>query len=85
MDKLKASLFSKVLKDSIDEDIRKVVKEYAEYLEPAKEAMTDSEATLALYKIKEIVSDENLNEKDKAEKIRDIFDTYSLDFDGFEY
>ena len=85
MDKLKVGLFSKVLRDSIDEDIRKVVLNYAKYLEPTKEAMTDSEATLALYKIKEIISDESLCEKDKAEKIRDVFEQYDLDFDSFEY
>ena len=85
MEKLTVGLFSKALIDSINENIRKVVKDYAEYLEPAKEAMIDSEATLALSKIKEIISDESLEESTKAEKIRDVFDKYDLDFDGFEY
>ena len=85
MEKLTASLFSKVLMDSINENIRKIVKDYAEYLEPAKGAMIDSEATLTLYKIKEIIDDDSLDKSTKAEKIRNVFDKYDLDFDSFEY
>ena len=47
--------------------------------------MIDSEATLALSKIKEIISDESLDESTKAEKIRDVFDKYDLNFESFEY
>ena len=85
MDNLTVGLFSKALMDSINENIRKVVKDYAEYLEPAKDSMINSEAILALYKIKEIISDESLGENEKTETVREILNTYDLDLDSFEY
>lgn len=85
MNELKVSIFSKVLRESINENIHKVVKEYAEYLEPAKEVMINTEATSALYKIKKIIFDEALSDTEKVGKIRDVFDTYNLDFESFEY
>ena len=83
MEKLTAGLFSKVLKDSINEDLCKIVTNYAEYLEPAKGALINSEATVALFDIKKILSKKNISESTKLQRIQDIFDKYDLDFDSY--
>ncbi len=83
MEKLTAGLFSKVLKDSINDDLSKIVSNYAVYLEPAKGALINSEATVALFDIKKILSKKNISENTKLQKIRDVFDRYDLDFDSY--
>lgn len=84
MKQLTVKVFSKVLMDSINENIRKAVRDYAEFLEPAKDVMINSEALSALFQIQKIINNETLCEKYKIEKIRDVFDVYDLDFDRFE-
>ena len=83
MEKLTAELFSKVLKDSINEDLSKIISDYAKYLEPAKNTLIDSEATVALFDIKKILSKKNISESTKLQKIQDIFDRYELDFESY--
>ena len=85
MKQLTIGLFSKNLMDSINEHIHKVVKEYVEYLEPAHEAMINSESLSALFEVQKIINNENLSETDKIKKIRDVFGVYDLDFDRFEF
>ena len=83
MKKLTAGLFSKVLKDSINEDLSNVVSNYAEYLTPAKDVLINSEATAALFDIQKILSMKNISENTKLQKIQDVFDRYDLDFDSY--
>lgn len=83
MEKLTAGLFSKVLKDSINEDLCKIVTDYAKYLEPVKGALINSEATAALFDVKEILSQKSLGENTKLQRIQDVFDKYDLDFDSY--
>ena len=83
MEKLTAGLFSKVLKDSINEDLYKIVADYAKYLEPAKDALINSESTVALFDIQKILAKKNISESTKLQKIQDIFDKYDLDFDTY--
>lgn len=83
MEKLTAGLFSKVLKDSINEDLSKIIADYTKYLEPATGALINSEATVALFDIKKILFNKNLCESTKLQRIQDIFDKYDLDFDSY--
>lgn len=83
MEKLTAGLFSKVLKDSINEDLSKILINYTEYLTPAKDALINSESTVALFDIKKILSKKNISENTKLQRIQDVFDRYDLDFDSY--
>lgn len=83
MEKLTAGLFSKVLKDSINEDLCKIVADYAKYLEPATDTLINSEATVALWDIQKILSKKTLNESTKLQKIQDVFNKYDLDFESY--
>lgn len=83
MKKLTAGLFSKVLKDSINEDLSKIVTDYAKYLEPGTGALISSEATTALFDIQKILSKKNISENTKIQKIQDVFDRYDLDFESY--
>ena len=83
MEKLTAGLFSKVLKDSINEDLSKILVNYTEYLKPAKDTLINSEATVALFDIQMILSKKNINENTKLQKIIEVFDKYDLDFDSY--
>ncbi len=83
MEKLTAGLFSKVLKDSINEDLSKILVDYTEYLKPAKDTLINSEATVALFDIQMILSEKNISENTKLQKIIEVFDKYDLDFDSY--
>ncbi|MBQ7985756.1 MAG: hypothetical protein IJ304_00615 [Clostridia bacterium] len=83
MEKLTAGLFSKVLKDSINEDLYKIVADYVKYLEPGAGALINSEATVALFDIQKILSKKTLNENTKLQRIQDVFDKYDLDFESY--
>lgn len=83
MEKLTAGFFSKVLKDSINEDLSKILVNYTEYLKPAKDTLINSEATVALFDIKKILSKKNISENTKLQRIQDVFDRYDLDFDSY--
>ncbi len=83
MEKLTAGLFSKVLRDSINEDLSKIVTNYAKYLEPATDALINSEAAVALFDIQKILSKKTLSETTKLQRIQDIFHKYNLDFDSY--
>ena len=83
MEKLTAGLFSKALKDSINEDLYRIVADYIKYLEPATGALINPEATVALFDIQKIISKKTLRENTKLKKIQDIFDKYDLDFESY--
>lgn len=83
MEKLTVGLFSKVLKDSINEDMCKIVSNYAKYLEPASNTLINSEATVALFDIQQILSKKTLTESTKLQRIQDVFDKYDLDFESY--
>lgn len=83
MEKLTAGLFSKVLKDSVNEDLSKIVTNYVRYLEPATDALINSEATVALLDIQKILSKKTLSETTKLQRIHDVFHKYDLDFDSY--
>ncbi len=83
MEKLTAGLFSKVLKDSIDEDLYKIVVDYVKHLEPATDALIHSEATVALLDIQKIISKKTLSENTKLKRIQDVFNKYDLDFESY--
>ncbi len=83
MEKVTAQLFSKALKDTINEDLYKIVADYVKYLEPATGALINSEATVALFDIQQILSKKTLKENTKLQKIQDVFDKYDLDFESY--
>ncbi len=83
MKKLTVGLFSKVLKDSINEDLCKIVADYAKYLEPATNMLINSEATVALWDIQKILLKKTFSENTKLQKIQEVFDKYNFDFDSY--
>ena len=83
MEKLTVGLFSKVLKDSINEDVCKIVSNYAKYLQPTSKTLINSEATVALFDIQQILSKKTLTESTKLQRIQDVFDKYDLDFESY--